>query len=54
MLTINTGFEAFLVRYLVYFLRFITPFEFKSVAASLNILREIGSLVLPPGTFFKL
>ena len=48
---VYAGFEAFLTRYVLYFLRFITPFEFRSVAASLNILSVMGSLV-SPGTFF--
>ena len=44
---VHTGSEFFLVKYLVYFLKVITPFVSRSVAALLNISSETGSVVSP-------
>ena len=50
----ENGFEIFLVKYQVYFLRLITPLVSKLVAALLNISKETGSTVFSVGVCFTL
>ena len=52
LLSVHTGFEVFLFKYLVYFLRFIAPFDSRSVAASLNISSETGLVVSSSKVYF--
>ena len=52
--SVYIGSEFFLAKYLVYFLRLITPFVSRSVAALLNISRETGSVVSPSEVYFDL
>ena len=46
------GFIVFLTKYWLYFLRFIIPSVFKSLAALLNIPRDMDSVVTSFGICF--
>ena len=54
LLSVHTGFEAFLFKYLVYFFMFITPFDSRFVATLLNISSETDSVVLSSEVYFVL